>query len=395
MISLGIEELLKNKSKILVGKRIGLLCNQASTDRNFIHTRDLLAAAYPGQLSCILSPQHGFFAEKQDNMVESGHGKDMVTGIPVFSLYGDTRRPTKEMMDQFDVVVIDIVDVGTRVYTFMYTLAYVLEAAAEYGKTVLVLDRPNPIGGDQVEGNILESEVKSFVGLYPLPMRHGLTFAELGLLFNKEFGIGADYHVIAMQGWQRSMHFPDTGLPWVFPSPNMPDYMASLAYPGQVIWEGCNISEGRGTCFPFTLFGAPWVNPQEVLRFVEKTPLPGCVFRSLQFEPTFNKHQGEVCHGFQLHITDVKQFKPYRTALVFLQAFMQLYSEFIYKEPPYEYEFVKLPMDLILGSKSIRKRLETSESVLEIEQSWQGELAEFAAMREHYFLYGKQVRSEG
>jgi uncharacterized protein YbbC (DUF1343 family) len=388
MISLGIEQLIKNKLPLLDGKKIGLLCNQASTDRNLRHSRDLLMDAFPGQLSCIFSPQHGFFAEKQDNMIESDHIRDRVSGVPVFSLYGETRRPTKEMLDHVDVIVVDIVDVGTRVYTFMYTLAYMLEAAAEYGKTVVVLDRPNPIGGLDIEGNILEPDVTSFVGLYPLPMRHGLTFGELGLLFNREYGIGAEYHVVQMEGWQRSMHFPDTGLPWVFPSPNMPDYTASLTYPGQVIWEGCNISEGRGTCFPFTLFGAPWLDTEEVLDCIGKTPLPGCLFRPLQFEPTFNKYKDQVCHGFQLHVTDVKQFKPYRTALAFLQAFNSLYTEFDYKQPPYEYEFEKLPMDLILGSKSVRKRLETSEPLVEIEQSWQQGLADFDALRKQYFLYG-------
>ena len=387
MVSLGIEVLLKQKQSLLTGKRIGLLCNQASTDRSFAHTRDLLHGAYPGQLSCIFSPQHGFFAEKQDNMIESGHAVDAATGVPVYSLYGDTRKPTAEMLADLDVIVVDIVDVGTRVYTFMYTLAYILEAAREHDKMVVVLDRPNPIGGVEIEGNILETDVTSFVGLYPLPMRHGLTFGELGALFNKEFGLGADYHVIAMEGWKRSMHFPDTGVPWVFPSPNMPDYMASLTYPGQVIWEGCNISEGRGTCFPFTLFGAPWVRHDEVLEFVEKTPLPGCVLRPLQFEPTFNKHMGRVCHGFQIHVTDVKAFKPYRTALAFLQAFSNLYPEFSYKEPPYEYEFTKLPMDLILGSKGLRKRMQTTENLVDIEKSWQDGLAAFDDRRKPYFLY--------
>ena len=387
MISLGITELVKNKPSFLAGKRIGLLCNQASTDQFFNHTRDLIHVAFPGQLTCIFSPQHGFFAEKQDNMIESGHARDGVVGVPVFSLYGETRKPTREMMDQLDVLVVDIVDVGTRVYTFMYTLAYILEAAADSGKSVLVLDRPNPIGGVEIEGNILESDVKSFVGLYPLPMRHGLTFAELGLLFNKEFGIGADYHVIPMQGWKRDMHFPDTGLPWVFPSPNMPDYMASLTYPGQVIWEGSNLSEGRGTCFPFSVFGAPWFCLEEVLTFVSRTPLPGCIFREIQFEPTFNKFDGQVCRGFQIHVTDVRTFKPYRTALAFLQAVIQLCPEFSYKQPPYEYEFEKLPMDLILGSKLSRKRIETTEAILDIEQSWQGALREFAGIRESYFLY--------
>ncbi len=388
MVSLGIEELLASPPSFLKDKRLGLLCNQASTDSFFRHSRDLVMAAFPGQLSCIFSPQHGFFAEKQDNMVESDHDRDQISGLPVFSLYGETRQPSPAMMDLVDVVLVDIVDVGTRVYTFMYTLAYMLEAAATAGKTVVVLDRPNPIGGEIVEGNILEEGYRSFVGLYPLPMRHGLTFGELALLFNDHFKIGAELHVIKMKGWQRGMHFPDCKLPWLFPSPNMPSYAASLVYPGQVIWEGTNISEGRGTSLPFELFGAPFLHCGEILEFIAHIPLPGAFLRPLQFEPTFHKWQGQVCNGFQLHVTDSDRFRPYRTTLTLLQAVTALYPEhFAYKQPPYEYEYDILPMDLILGSRQVRMALEEGVNILELEKSWQQGLQEFDQMRRAYFLY--------
>lgn len=388
MVSLGIEQLLAAPPLIVKDKRLGLLCNQASTDSSFRHSRDLIMAAFPGRLQCIFSPQHGFFAEKQDNMVESSHGRDAVSGLPVFSLYGETRRPTREMLELVDVVLIDLVDVGTRVYTFMYTMAYMLEAAAAAGKSVIVLDRPNPIGGMAVEGNILEEEFRSFVGLYPLPMRHGLTFGELALLFNKQFGIGADLHVVKMRGWRRRLHFPGCGLPWVFPSPNMPSYAAALVYPGQVIWEGTNISEGRGTSLPFELCGAPFLRCDEVLDFLAATPLPGVLLRPLQFEPTFHKWQGQVCNGFQVHVTDPGCFLPYRTALSLLQAIQTLYPEhFDYKPPPYEYEYDLLPMDLILGSGRVRRAVQEGVPLLALEESWQAELRHFDQLRRDFFLY--------
>lgn len=388
MVSLGIEQLLASPPPSFKDKRLGLLCNQASTDSSFRHSRDLVMAAFPGQLTALFSPQHGFFAEKQDNMVESSHGLDQVSGLPVFSLYGETRKPTPEMMDHVDLVLVDLVDVGTRVYTFMSTLIYMLEAAAAASKMVVVLDRPNPIGGDSVEGNLLEEEYGSFVGLYPMPMRHGLTFGELALLFNDHFAIGAELQVVKMKGWQRGMHFPECGLPWVFPSPNMPSYAASLVYPGQVIWEGTNISEGRGTSLPFELFGAPFVQTKEIMASLEAIPLPGLFLRPLQFEPTFHKGQGRVCNGFQLHVTDPIRFRPYRTTLALLQAIMTLYPElFAYKEPPYEYEYDKVPMDLILGSRQVRLALEAGVDILELERSWQDGLQEFEQRRRAFFLY--------
>jgi uncharacterized protein YbbC (DUF1343 family) len=389
MISLGIEQLLSSPPQWLSGCRLGLLCNQASTDSNLHHSRDLINKTFPGQLTCLFSPQHGFYSEKQDNMIESGHTLDSATGLPLYSLYSEQRRPNKEMFDLLDVLIIDLFDVGTRVYTFLYTMAYCLEAAAEFDKKVLVLDRPNPVGGKLVEGNIIQQDCYSFVGLYPIPMRHGLTFGELALLINNHFGIGADLEVISMQGWQRKMLYTDTELPWVFPSPNMPSPVTSLVYPGQVIWEGTNISEGRGTCLPFELFGAPFYNCDEILNQIERNiDLPGCFLRPLMFEPTSNKWAGQICSGFQIHVTDPAVFRPYRTSLALLQASVLLYPDlFQYKEPPYEYEYERLPMDLILGDKEVRTALEQGRSLLDLENSWRDDLEDFDKLRQEVFLY--------
>jgi len=389
MISLGIEQLVTSPPKWLPGYRLGLLCNQASTDSKFSHSRDLLSKHFPGRLTCLFSPQHGFFSEKQDNMIESDHGLDPATGVPVYSLYSKERRPTKEMFELFDVLVIDLFDVGTRVYTFLYTMAYCLEAAAEFGKKVLVLDRPNPIGGQLVEGNVIGEGCYSFVGLYPIPMRHGLTFGELAILLNSHFNIGAELEVLPMQGWHRAMLYGDTGLPWVFPSPNMPSPATALVYPGQVIWEGTNISEGRGTSLPFELFGAPFLEHAAILKqAAASADMDGCFLRPLVFEPTANKWAGPSCRGFQLHVTDPFAYRPYRTSLALLQAVIRLYpGEFHYKQPPYEYEYERLPMDLILGNRQLRQALEQGVAVRELEESWQHELTAFEKLRQDVFLY--------
>ncbi|MEE4164447.1 MAG: DUF1343 domain-containing protein [Desulfocapsaceae bacterium] len=388
MVTLGIDVLLSGSMPWKKGQRVGLLCNQASVNRDFVHTRTLLQQRPGVELSCLFSPQHGFYGEKQDNMIESAHGVDAQTGVVVFSLYGETRQPTDWMFSHLDVLLVDIVDVGTRVYTFLYTLAYCLEAAAKYGRKVVVLDRPNPLGGDAVEGNILDMEYSSFVGRYPLPMRHGLTFGELAGYLNREYGINAELEVVPMRGWKRSMYYRDTGLNWVFPSPNMPTPETAVVYPGQVIWEGTSVSEGRGTTLPFELVGAPWLEHQPILEKLAESNLPGCFFRPLVFEPTSGKYAGTPCIGFQLHVTDRLSFKPYRTSLVLLQAVYLLYPEsFEYKQPPYEYEYEKLPMDLILGDRVIRENLEQGMPVAELERSWQEALGSFDQLRRQYFIY--------
>ncbi len=388
MLQTGLDVLVENEHQVFSGKRLGYLSNQASTNRDFVHGRRVLKEKYGDQLTCLFSPQHGFYAEKQDNMIESDHGVDDVTGLPVYSLYGKQRRPDARMFDNLDVLIIDLVDVGTRVYTFLYTMAYCLELAAERGKKVVVLDRPNPIGGEKIEGNLLKPAHRSFVGLYPIPMRHGLTFGELALYINTEFGIGAELKIIEMKGWKRAMLFRDTGYPWVSPSPNMPTPETALVYPGQVIWEGTNISEGRGTTLPFEYVGAPFWNHDEIEKQLAQIELPGCFFRRVCFEPTSGKWAGKSCCGFQIHVLDTGTFLPYRTTLALLQTVMLLYPDaFKYKEPPYEYEFEQLPMDLILGSKDLRVRLEQGAPLLALEKQWQEELLLFDTIRTKYFLY--------
>ncbi len=386
-IHIGLEVLLESPPKCMQGKRLGLLCNQASTDSRLRHSRDLIMERFPGRLGCLFSPQHGFFSAQQDNMIESDHAIDPVSGLPVYSLYGETRRPYPSMFEDIDLLLIDLVDVGTRVYTFIWTVIYCLQTAAETDTAVVILDRPNPLGG-RVEGNVLKDDCTSFVGLHSIPMRHGLSVGELALLCNQEMGIDADLEVVPVHGWQRGMLFPQTGLPWVFPSPNMPTFATALVYPGQVIWEGSNISEGRGTSLPFELFGAPFLDVDDVMAEIVGTELPGCFFRPLVFEPTSGKCAQTGCRGFQLHVTNMQTFMPYRTSLALLQALLKLYPQrFSYKEPPYEYEFERLPMDLIIGDKEVRRALEQGVGIVEIERSWQAELMEFQQRCSSVFLY--------
>ncbi len=388
MVRLGIESLVAGDGGTarLAGARLGLLCNQASTDSRLRHSRDLICRAFPGQLACLFTPQHGFFADRQDNMVESPHAVDPRTGLPVFSLYAASRRPSREMFDLIDVLLVDLPDVGTRVYTFAWTLAHCLEAAARWGKRVVVLDRPNPLGGEIVEGGLVRPGWTSFVGLYPLPMRHGLTIGELARLLNDHFAIGAELTVIPMRGWRRAMLFRDTGLPWVFPSPNMPTPETALVYPGQVVWEGTNVSEGRGTCLPFELCGAPYWDTAAILERLAVEAMDGCVLRPVAFEPTSNKWQGRLCSGFQVHVTEPSRFRPLRLSLSLLAAVIG-HPEFRYKEPPYEYEYERLPLDCILGGDTVRLRLEAGETVAAVEAGWQQEIGAFDRLRRAFFLY--------
>jgi uncharacterized protein YbbC (DUF1343 family) len=313
---------------------------------------------------------------------------DPILNIPVFSLYGKTRVPDKKMFDLIDVLIIDLQDVGTRVYTFIYTMSYCLEAAKEFGKKVLVLDRPNPISGSITEGNCLTSECTSFVGRYPIPMRHGLTIGELALLFNNEYGIGCDLEIIPMKGWNRKMFFQNTGLPWIPPSPNIPWPVSAMVYPGQVLWEGTNVSEGRGTTRPFEIFGAPFINTTLLLSSLGENRLPGATLRPVVFEPTSNKFKGSLCKGFQIHITNPYEFKPYITSFKLLQAVIFHHKDqFRWKDQPYEYEFKRDPIDLIIGNKKIRQRIEHLDNIDTIEKSWLDELKGFIEISRKFHLY--------
>ncbi len=390
VVQTGLEKLIDSPPDAMVGKRLGLLCNPASVDRNFRHARELVFRRFPGRLKALYSPQHGFFAEKQDNMIESGHLTDPLLNLPVFSLYGETRIPTEDMFAPIDTLVVDLQDVGTRVYTFVYTLSHCMEAARQNGVSVVVLDRPNPVGGVQVEGNCLLPEYASFVGRYPVPMRHGLTIGEMARLFNEYFGIGCELTIIPMNGWRREMYFEETGLPWIPPSPNLPTPVSAVVYPGQVIWEGTNVSEGRGTTQPFEVFGAPFLDPYRILDSLDG-PVPGVVLRPLVFEPTSGKWAGTPCRGFQLHVTDRHLYAPYRTSLMLLQSVLLHHRDaFEWKQPPYEYEFDRLPVDLILGDPTVRRRLEQGEPVQQMEQDWGEALENFISIRQRFCLYGTE-----
>src|SRR5690606_33556572 len=305
----------------LDGLRVGLVANPSSVDAGFTHAADLLAQAPRVTLAALFGPQHGFHATLQDNMIETPHDDDARRRIPVYSLYSDVREPTDAMLDGLDVLVIDLQDVGTRVYTFVYTMANCLRAAARAGLRVIVCDRPNPIGGRTIEGPMLRPGYESFVGLYPIPLRHGMTIAELAQLFNETFGIGATLEVQPMDGWRRDMWWEDTGLPWVMPSPNMPTVGTAVVYPGRVLFEGTLLSEGRGTTRPFELVGAPGIAAEAFAARLQAEQVPGVHFRPVYFEPTFQKHAGVTCGGCQLHVTDREAFRSVDAAAALLATF--------------------------------------------------------------------------
>jgi len=335
--------------------RFGLVCNQASVDRQFRHAADALAQRYPGKLAAIFGPQHGLWSTEQDNMIETGHGKHPRLGVPVHSLYSETRKPQQQWLDGLDLLVVDLQDVGTRVYTYVWTLTYCLEACAQKGIPVLVLDRPNPLGGDVAEGQALDLRYQSFVGRAPLPMRHGLTIGELAKWCNDVMGLSADVRVLPMQGWRRSMLWADTGRAWVPPSPNLPRHEGALVYPGQVLLEGTELSEGRGTTTPFEQFGAPFVDPWQLQSLVSAHDLRGVVLRPVWFEPTFQKWQGKTCGGLFLHVTEPAAFRSYRATLALLRCVRELWpTQFQWRQPPYEYETVLMPIDILAGSDGVR-----------------------------------------
>ncbi len=387
-MKLGLEVLLEEHPAYLSKARFGLLSNQASVDSRLRSAHVLLHEQYPDTLQCLFSPQHGFRGEKQDNMIESPTYHDLRTGLKVHSLYGEERSPSRSMLNEIDFVVIDLQDVGTRVYTFIYTMALCLEACKALGKRVVVLDRPNPIGGRWVQGNVLEADWTSFVGMFPIPMRHGMTIGELALLFNSRFGIGADLTVVPLRGWLRHWNHPQTGRVFVPPSPNMPCYETALVYPGQVIWEGTNISEGRGTTRPFEVFGAPFLRTVELEKQFRGREIPGVFLREISFEPTFHKWAGRLCHGFHLHITEPEAADPFFVSLCLLQDVIELHPEdFQWKSPPYEYETERMPIHLILGSRSLREKAESGGDLEEEKRRWEEAAERFNADRRVALLY--------
>lgn len=378
-VKLGIDNI-DRYMDIFENKKVGLITNPTGMDSNFNSTIDLLNER--ANLVVLYSPEHGVRGDIQagemvDNYVDEN------TGLNVYSLYGKNKRPSYDMLKNIDVLVFDIQDVGSRFYTYLYTMAYAMESCKKFNKIFVVLDRPNPIGGEEVEGNILDVNYKSFIGLYPITQRYGLTIGELALLFNKEFKIGCDLRAIKMEGWERDMYFEDTNLPWIMPSPNIPTIDTALIYSGTCIFEGTNISEGRGTTKPFEIIGAPWLNPYKIAEEINAMNLPGVRFRPVYFTPTFSKHKGDLCKGVQIHITNRKEFKPVRTGLSLLFKIKEQSKDKFEFSPPYT-EFGKHMIDYNTGGSSVREGKATLQQLISI---WDEDRRKFTNIKEAYHIY--------
>jgi uncharacterized protein YbbC (DUF1343 family) len=387
-IKLGLEKILDEQINLLENLRIGLICNQATVNHQFRHAADLFFEHPNINLTTLFGPQHGIRGDVQDNMIETTHMTDKYTGLPVYSLYSETREPTEEMLRNIDVLVFDLQDVGCRVYTFIYTMANAMKACAKFGKKFIVLDRPNPIGGIAVEGNVLEIGHESFVGQYPIPMRHGLTVGELATFFNKEFSIGCELEVVKMDDWSREDFYDETDAPWVMPSPNMPTVDTSVVFAATVYFEGTQVSEGRGTTRPFEIVGAPYIDSKEYAEALTSLELPGVVFRPVEFLPTFQKHAGNGCGGVFLHVTDRSTFEPVFTGIAMIKTVSDLYpEEFAWKNTAYEYVFDRNPFDVIAGTTKIREMFEQKASWEDLKSFCNRGVEEFLSIREKYLLY--------
>ncbi|AZV63863.1 exo-beta-N-acetylmuramidase NamZ family protein [Peribacillus frigoritolerans] len=378
-VSPGIEVLLKEEKNVLSGKKVGLITNPTGIDSKLTSIVDLLHDDPDINLTALFGPEHGVRGDAQAG-ASVEYYIDEKTGLPVYSLYGKTKKPTPEMLKDVEVLVFDIQDVGTRYYTYIYTMAYAMEAAKENDIPFIVLDRPNPQGGESVDGPVLEPEFSSFVGLYPIPLKHGMTVGELATLFNKEFKIGADLKVIKMKGWKRDMDYDDTGLPFVLPSPNMPTVSTTYVYPATGLIEGTNVSEGRGTTKPFELIGAPYINSDELAGKLNALRLPGVKFRAASFTPTFSKHAGKLSHGVEIYITDREEFKAVPTGLHIIKTIQDLY--------PGDFEFLAANnFNLLIGNGWIMSRIKAGSTVNEILKEYQVRQDAFKKVRKNYLLY--------
>ncbi|WP_404802158.1 exo-beta-N-acetylmuramidase NamZ family protein [Bacillus infantis] len=381
---LGIEVLLDDQKELIEGKRVGLITNPTGVDQELNSIVDLLHNDPEVELTALYGPEHGVRGSAQAGEYVEFY-TDEKTGLPVYSLYGATKKPTPEMLENVDVLLFDIQDVGTRFYTYIYTMAYAMEAAKENDIPFIVLDRPNPLGGTEVEGPVLETPYKSFVGNYEIPLRHGMTVGELAKLFNEEFEIGADLTVVKMKGWKRDMYYDETGLQFVMPSPNMPTLDTALVYPGAALIEGTNVSEGRGTTKPFELIGAPFINADNLAQQLNSLNLKGVSFRAASFTPSISKHAGKLSHGIQIHITDRDEFEPVKTGLHIVKSIHDLYPEdFAFRaEDSRGISF----FDQLIGNGWVRDAIDEGKSVEWIESQWKDELKDFNKVRKDYLMY--------
>jgi uncharacterized protein YbbC (DUF1343 family) len=383
----GLEVLVRRRAASLGGARVALVAHQASVDSRLRPAATLLRDLPGTRLVALWAPEHGIWGAAQDHAAVRAT-RDPVTGLPVATLYGARREPTAAMLAGLDAVVVDLQDVGARYYTFVWTLALVMRAAARARVRVVVLDRPNPLGGLAVEGNLPDPAFASFVGLYPLPARHGMTIGELARYLNAEHALGCDLRVIAMRGWRREMLWEDTGLPWVAPSPNMPTPDTARVYPGGCLIEGSNLSEGRGTTRPFEWVGAPYLTARRYAEALGALGLPGVAFRPVRFTPTFHKWARRLCDGVQVHVTAAERFRPFVTGLALLAvARRQGGRRFAWRLPPYEFERRRLPIDILLGTDRIRRALERGRPLADIEAGFTAEVSTWRRRRARHLLY--------
>ncbi|HEV7701651.1 MAG TPA: DUF1343 domain-containing protein [Pyrinomonadaceae bacterium] len=386
---LGVERLLNEQVDILRGSRVGLVCNPASVlPDSFVHVADAFEANDAINVTAYFGPQHGIRGDVQYNMIETPHVRDERTGKMVYSLYSETRVPTEEMVRDIDTFVVDLQDVGCRIYTYTYTMANCMIAAAKYGKRVVVCDRPNPITGVAVEGNVTETEFTSFVGQFELPTRPGMTIGEMAKMFKGHFGIDCELDVVEMDGWKREMWGDETGLPWILPSPNIPTVDTCVVFPATVHLEGTELSEGRGTTLPFHLNGAPYIDAPAWAEALNGFGFPGVKFRHAYFEPSFSEFTGQTCAGVQIHVTDRKAFTPVIVGIAMVKTAYEMYrDDFQWRQNAYEYEFDKNPFDVVCGTDKIRKAIEAGESIDSIQSFAADGLDAFKQLREHYLLY--------
>lgn len=393
MVITGLERALKGDTKALRGRRVGLIANPTTVTSERVHAVDRFAADPAIDLRRLFGPEHGLRGDAQDMIAVGTEDRDARTGLPVFSLYGHTEaslKPTRAMLDGLDVLVFDVQDVGARYYTYIWTMVLAMRACAEAGIALVVLDRPNPLGGleTDVEGGAVAPECESFVGLCSVPVRHGLTSGEIATWMRAREGLDVELDVVTMQGWQRDMYYEDTGLPWILPSPNMPTMDTALVYPGMCLVEGTELSEGRGTTRPFELCGAPFIDGYALAEELERYQLPGVHVRPHAFTPMFQKHARTLCRGVQFHVTDRRAFRPYRTGVGFLRAVRALWPEsFAWRERAYEFVADIPAIDLLAGSCAVREGIESGAELAELAATWADSRAALVQERREHLLY--------
>lgn len=384
-MKLGIDILIDDNFGVFKNKNVGLLTNASATDSNLIPTYLHFMKSKQFKLKAIFAPEHGLFSALQDQVFVKNHRQK---GVRVFSLYDKSLTHRMNILKEIDVVVIDLIDIGTRYYTFLWSAIILINHCVRFKKKVFLLDRPNPLNGFTVQGPVLQENFSSFVGLYPLPVRHGMTIGEICTMLNQKYKFNADLMIIKMEDWKRSSYFPDCGLYWTVPSPNMPSFETACVYPGMCLLEGTNVSEGRGTTRPFEIFGAPWIDEEILVKELAQRDIKGVKFRPLKFIPTFHKYQGKVCGGAQVYVTDLKRFDPVCLGLEIISAIKRLFpKKFAWRKPPYEFEKKKMPFDILIGNSWIREAIEKGEPVHSMQKRWLKDLELFKRMRQKYLLY--------